>query len=153
MKKFVFKLDPLLKYREYLERIAQQATARAHMDVQACEAQIRQLELTQRAKEDEMTHHVEKGVPASRFRKFHQYLEALEAIKNEEEENKETLKKILKQKLVELKKKSVDKKAMEVYREKMLTRYQHEANQAEQKELDEVSILKTARQAGNEESL
>ena len=40
MKKFKFRLEPLLNYRKYLERIAQQRTAKAQLDVKDCEKQV-----------------------------------------------------------------------------------------------------------------
>ncbi|MFH2060618.1 MAG: flagellar FliJ family protein [Pseudomonadota bacterium] len=145
MKKFKFKLQPLFTYKKYQERIAQQKTAKAHLDVKNCEQQIVDLEQTWDQQADIIENAIEKGIPASQFQRYYQYLAAVETSIVEERFRKIGLDKTLNEKLLELKKKSVDKKAMELYCEKMKTQYNQEVIQIEQKELDEISILKTAR--------
>ena len=150
MKRFEFKLQPLLNYRKYLERVARQNTARASMDVENCEKQIIYLKQTYDQKAEKIEDLVAGGVSASEFRLHHQYLEAVERSMEDEKSRKIKLKKILQEKLLELKKRSVDKKAMELYREKMKDEYTREILKIEQKELDEISSLKTARKLSNE---
>ncbi len=145
MKKFQFKMQPLLKYREYLERIAQQKTAKAHMDAKNCEQNIEQLKKTWEQQADVIEQNVENGISASQFQRYYHYLVTVETTIEEEKYRKIELDKILKEKLLELKKKSVDKRAMELYREKLLAQYTREMIQSEQKELDEISTLKSAR--------
>ena len=105
MKRFEFKLQPLLSYRQYLERLAQQNTARAHMDVKHCEEQINQLKQTYDQNADEIETSVTKGVSASEFRRYHQYLDSVEIGIENEKLKKINLKEVLKNKLLELKKK------------------------------------------------
>ncbi|MCD4722757.1 MAG: flagellar export protein FliJ [Desulfobacula sp.] len=150
MKRFEFKLQPLLSYRQYLERLAQQNTAKANMNVQNCEKQITYLKQTYDQNADTIENIVVKGVKASEFRRYHDYLDSVESRIEDEKLRKIDLKKVLKEKLLELKKKSVDKKAMEIYREKLKTEYTQEIIKIEQKELDEISSLKTARTLSNE---
>ena len=150
MKRFAFKLQPLLNYRQYLERLAQQNTARAHMDVKNCEKQITNLKQTYDQNSDKIENIVVKGVKASEFRRYHHYLDSVESGIEDEKLKKIELKKVLKKKLSDLKKKSVDKKAMELYREKLQNEYTQEIIKIEQKELDEISSLKTARTLTNE---
>jgi len=150
MKRFNFRLEPLLNYRKYLERIAQQHTAKAHMDVKNCENQISNLKQIWTESTDEVENIVEKGVSAKEFKRHHDYLDSVEAGIIQEKSRKLQLKKVLKEKLLELKKKSVDKKAMELYREKLKAVYTQELLKNEQKELDEISSLKIARELNNE---
>ncbi len=150
MKRFEFKLQPLLKYREYLERLAQQKTAKAHLDVKNCEEQIVHLRQNWDQNAETMDGIVGNGVSAVEFRRYHNYLESLENNIEDEKQRKIQLKDKLKKKLLELKKKSVDKKVMELYREKLRTEYNQELVKIEQKELDEISSLKTARKLSNE---
>lgn len=145
MKKFNFKLEPLLKYRQYLERIAQQKTAKAHLDVKGCEQEISRLEQTWDDQSDAMGSIAEAGVPGSLFQQYHQYLVAVESDIAQEHERKDHLEKVLNEKLLELKKRSVDKQAMEIYQDRLKEKYTHEMLLLEQKELDEISTLKTAR--------
>jgi flagellar FliJ protein len=145
MKKFQFKLQPLFKYRQYLERIAQQKTAKAHLNVKNCEQEISSLEQLWDDQADTIENVVEKGIPASQFQRYYQYQVAVENSIVEERLRKIQLDKTLNEKLLELKKKSVDRKAMELYREKIKVQYNQEVIKIEQKELDEISTLKTAR--------
>jgi flagellar FliJ protein len=150
MKRFEFKLQPLLNYREYLERIAQQNTARANMDVKACERQINRLKQTYDQKAEKLDDMVAKGVSASEFRQHHYYLDMVESRIKEETSRKIELDKCLQEKLLELKKKSVDKKVMELYRERLKNEYNQDVIKTEQKESDEISSIKTARALSNE---
>lgn len=145
MKKFKFKLQPLLKYRQYLERIAQQKTASAHVDVKNCENHIKELKHTHETQIDKVTEAVLSGISGSFFQQYNEYLDSVELSIEQERLKKIELKKVLQEKLLELKKKSVDKKAMELYREKLKDIYTQEMLKEEQKELDEITILKTAR--------
>lgn len=145
MKKFQFKLDPLFKYKKYQERIAQQETAKAHLDVKTCEQQIADLRQTWDTQRQTMETAAQKGVSASVFQQYYQYLSSVGGSIVQERRRKIELDRTLDEKLLELKKKSMDKRAMELYRDKMKARYTQEVIQIEQKELDEISILKTAR--------
>lgn len=145
MKKFDFKLQPLLKYRQYLERIAQQNTASAHMDVKNSEKQIEELKKTYGHQTLEIQKAAASGISGRDFQQYHQYLDAVEHSIEEEGQRKQELIKILNKKLQELRKKSVDKKVMELYRDKLKHAYTQEMVKNEQKELDEITTLKTAR--------
>ena len=150
MKKFQFKLESLLTYRKYLERLAQQDTAKAQMDVKSCETAIRQLEMAFSQQSDQIEDILSKGMAASEFRRFHDYLDGVENQIEDEKKRHIRLRNVLKEKVERLKKKSVDKKAMELYRDRQKTIYTQEVVKLEQKELDEISSLKTARTTSNE---
>lgn len=69
------------------------------------------------------------------------------------ERNKKTeLEKILDEKREILKQKTIEKKSLERLREKQEREYTHEMLREEQKELDEIVSLKTAREVNNEYS-
>ncbi|MBU1345121.1 MAG: flagellar export protein FliJ [Proteobacteria bacterium] len=150
MKRFEFKLQPLLNYRKYLERLAQQKTAKAHMDVTNCEKQIVQLKLSYEQIAQEIEDIMVNGVSASEFKRYHSFLDSVESTIDDETNKKIQLKKILNEKLLALKKKSIDKKAMELYREKLKIKYIQEGIKIDQKEQDEMSSLKTARTISHE---
>lgn len=152
MKRFQFKLEPLLNYRTYLEKLAQQDTARAHMDVKGCKAAIRQLKFNHIRQSDEIEESLQQGLHSSQFKRYYEYLEALENQLVDEKKRKTHLKKVLEEKVQILRKKSVDKKAMELYRERQHTRYHQQLLKTEQKELDEISSLKTARKVNHDTS-
>lgn len=145
MKRFRFKMAALLKYKTYQERLARQETARAQMDVKECESGIRRLENTRTDQTDKIENILEKGTTASDFRRCHDYLGAVERMIKDETGRRVQLKKVLDDKIRILTQKSVDKKAMEFYRDRQRTLYNQSLVKAEQKEVDEISSLKTAR--------
>ena len=150
MKRFQFKLEPLLTYRKYLERLAQQETARAQLDVKECEKVILKLEQEVIDQNEIADAGLKDGMNAADFKRFYNYFQAAELQIDDEKKRKQTLKTVLSQKLEALRKKSVDKKAMELYREKQKEIYDQDLLKTEQKELDEISSLKTARSSSNE---
>lgn len=152
MKRFYFKLQPMLNYREYLERVAKQNTAKAQMDIVQCEKQIEGLKNTRDQHGQQIENELKQGVSALEFMHYRNYLDAVETAIEQERSRKIKLSGILKEKLQELKKKTIDKKAMEFYREKLKTEYTQKILTAEQKEMDEISSIKTARKLSNEVS-
>jgi flagellar FliJ protein len=150
MKKFEFKLQPVLNYRGYLEKVAQQKTAKAQLDIKDCEERIIDLKQSHALSVERIDVVLSKGVSSSEFKLYHGYLDSIEKSIDDEKLRKIELQKILKEKLQELNKKSIDKKAMGLYRDKVKAEYIEEAIKAEQKEIDEISSLKTARKIINE---
>lgn len=110
MKKFQFKLESLLTYRKYLERLAQQDTAKAQMDVKSCEAVIRQLEMAFSQQSDQIENILSKGMAASEFRRFHDYLDGVENQIEDEKKRHIRLRELLKEKVERLKKKVLIKR-------------------------------------------
>ncbi len=150
MKRFEFKLQPLLSYRQYLEKIAQQKIAKANMNVKNCEKNIIDLKQTWDKSCEKAEKVIIRGVNANVFRRYHNYLDSVETSIKNEKIRKIQLHKKLKEKLVELKKKSVDKKAIELYKKKLKSEYDQEIIKTEQKELDEIVSIKIARTISNE---
>lgn len=150
MKRFKFNLQSLLNYREHLEQVARQDMARAIQEVTACENRIQAFQTTHGQGAKRLEALVKKGVSASQFKIHHDYLGAVTGMIAEEKQQKTGLDKILAEKRVMLQKRSLDKKAMERLREKRAKDYHQELILAEQKELDEISSLKTAREIFNE---
>jgi flagellar FliJ protein len=149
MKRFEFKLQSLLNFRKHLEQMAQQDMARAVMDVTACEKLIDSLQNTHGQWVIRLENLVEDGVGAKEFNQYHAYLGAMTQMITEEKHQETQLNKILQEKLLILKKRTIDKKAMERLREKRSKEYNLDLLAEEQKELDEISSLKTAREISN----
>ncbi|MBU0969778.1 MAG: flagellar export protein FliJ [Proteobacteria bacterium] len=150
MKRFEFKLKALLNFRKHLERMAQQDMAKTVMEIAACEQQIDSLETIHGHSAQRLELIVEKGVGAKEFKQHQAYIEAVIRMVGEEKEQKFQLGKVLEKKRLVLKKRSIDKKAMERLREKQAKAYNQELLGAEQKELDEISSLKKAREISND---
>jgi flagellar FliJ protein len=150
MKRFEFKLQALLNFRKHLERMAQQDMAKTVMAVDNCETRIDSLQTTHGQSAQRVEQLVEKGINAREFRQHHAYLGAVIGMIAEEKQRKTQLEKVLEKKRLALKKRSIDKKAMERLREKQAKEYNQELLVAEQKELDEISSLKKAREISND---
>ena len=150
MKRFEFKLQSLLNYRKHLERVAQQDMAKTVMAVAACEKQIGSLQTTHGQSSHRLEQTVEKGVGAHEFRQHQDYLGEVVRMIAQEKQHKVQLGKVLEKKRLALKKRSIDKKAMERLRESRAKEYNQELLAAEQKELDEISSLKKAREISND---
>ncbi len=150
MKRFEFKLQALLNFRKHLERMAQQDMAKTLMEVADCEQQIDSLQLTHGQSAQRVELLVEMGIGAKEFKQHHDYMGSLTRMIAGEKQRKSQLKKILEKKRLALKKTSIDKKAMERLREKQANAYNQELLVFEQKELDEISSLKKAREISND---
>ncbi|MCP3941214.1 MAG: flagellar export protein FliJ [Desulfobacteraceae bacterium] len=150
MKRFEFKLQALLNFRKHLERVAQQDMAKTVMELAACEKQIDSLQTTHVQSALRLEKIVEKGVVAEEFAQHQGYLRALVDMTAQEKHRKIQLGKVLGQKRLALKKRTIDKKAMERLRESQAKEYNHKLLAAEQKELDEISSLKKAREIAND---
>jgi len=150
MKRFEFKLQSLLNFRKHLERMAQQDMAKTVMEISACEKQIDSLQTNHGQSVQRLEEIVEKGVGAEQFKQHQAYLGEMMRMIVQEKQQKIQLGKILGKKRFALKKRSIDKKAMERLRERKAKEYNQELLMAEQKELDEISSLKKAREISNE---
>ena len=150
MKKFQFKLQSLLKYKRHLEQVAKQEMAQAVADVLACEQRIIELKKDRISAMDQLDSLVEQGMGAGQFNRYRQFITATDQMINLERNRQTELEKILDEKRDTLKQKTIDKKALERLREKKDREYTHEMIREEQKSLDEMTSLKTAREVNNE---
>ncbi len=146
MQKFSFKLQPLLKYRKYLEHLAKQETAKAYKDVKDCEKNIEYLKKIYSEKENELYQKASRGISALDFRYSRDYLDSIENDIKTEISRLAQLKTILMDRQKTLTKKSVDKKVIERLKQKKENDYMDEFRKNEQKEADEIASLKKARQ-------
>ena len=152
MKKFVFKLQSVLKYREHLENIARQEVVKALMDVTDCEKQIKDMRQVRLALADQIEKKTIKGIPAMLFRQYNDYMDSIEndiVLKMQEHQQ---LQKVLAVKQQLLTKKSVGRKIIERLMDKKRAEYIEEMMKEEQNIADEFSSLKKAREASHDAS-
>ncbi|MCG8565808.1 MAG: flagellar export protein FliJ [Desulfobacterales bacterium] len=149
MKKFEFKLESLLNYRRHRELIARQDVSQAVMDLMACEARIQDLEQQRDHGVGVLEEKISQGLNATLFNQYSDYLNGLAYLIQREKDQHRHYENILEEKRKILKKRSIDKKAMERLRDKRKQEYTKAILAEEQKELDEISSLKTARELSN----
>jgi len=150
MKKFQFKLQSLLKYKRHLEQVAKQEMAKTVADIQTCEQRITGLQKDRISATDQLESQVEKGMGAGQFNRYTEFITALDQSIILERNKKNELEKILGDKREALKQRTIEKKSLERLREKQAREYTHEMIREEQKSLDEMASLKTAREVNNE---
>nr|WP_320190928.1 flagellar export protein FliJ [uncultured Desulfobacter sp.] len=150
MKRFQFRLQSLLKYKRHLEQVAKQEMAKAVADVLACEQRITQLQKERILATDQLDALVEQGIGAGQFNRYRQFITSIDQTIILERKKKTELEKILADKRDILKQKTIDKKSLERLREKQEREYTHAMLREEQKGLDEIASLKTAREVNNE---
>ena len=152
MKRFDFKLEPLLGYRGYLEKRARQKTAEALRDVKASAEMIDQLKKKYSECRDNLEDVTSRGISAERFRHHQNYLDSVESGIEEESDRKSHLDKLLGEKLAELKSRSVDKKVIEQLKERRVNEYMEELRKFDQNTLDEIVSLRKAREINDDSS-
>lgn len=145
MKKFKFRLEPLMRYREFLERQKQLEVAKARSDVLSCEQSIEQTRIAFSETVNLLEDDLGKGMDAVRFLRVKNYLSGLESFENTEKERRSKLIGILTQRQKELEKKSIEKKAIEKLKLRQKEEYYTVMNKEEQKSLDDIIILRQTR--------
>ncbi|MEH0019882.1 MAG: flagellar export protein FliJ [Desulfobacter sp.] len=149
MKRFKFKLQSLLNYKKHLEQVARQEMAKVVADVNQCEQQIKDLHEDKALSARKLDRLVEKGISAQEFNLYNGFLTTLDNMILDEKNRKISLKKLLAEKRSMLKKRTIDKKAMERLRERRAEEFTREMLLEEQKGLDEIGTLKTVREMNN----
>jgi flagellar protein FliJ len=145
MKKFKFKLDPLLRYRSFQEHQKKLAVAAARYEVMACEAAIDNLVRLARTTAETLDSAMANGMDATRLEWFKHYLEGLSSSRGSAEAQRIELMKMLTRRQQELTEKSVARKVVENLKARKKEDYYREALKTEQKVLDDMVILRSAR--------
>ncbi|MBF0257565.1 MAG: flagellar export protein FliJ [Desulfamplus sp.] len=146
MKKFNFKLHPVLKYREHLENIAKQEYVKAYMDVKTAQEMILQMEQAFQILADKVDQETITGISSMMFRQYNDYLDSLESDIELKRKELEQLQRVQAVKQQALTNKSVAKKVIERLREKKRGEYLEEFQAEEQKRADDIASLKKARE-------
>lgn len=145
MKKFQFRLEPLRKYREFLERQKQLEVAKARADVRSCEESIEKTRAAFCEAVGSLESDLDSGINAARFLQIRSYLAGLESFEASEEKRRLGLLKTLTRRQEELARKSVEKKAIERLKEKQKEEYYAAMLKEEQKTMDDTVVLRQAR--------
>jgi flagellar FliJ protein len=150
MKKFKFSLESVLKYRSFLEKEARQALMSINLDISECEENIESIKYKRILLYKELEEETDKGITIEYFNMYQNYISSVDQrLENE----KARLIKLLREKdlrtlkLIEARK---QKEALEKLKAKKKSQYIEEMLYEEQKELDEISSVKKAREICNE---
>ncbi len=145
MKKFQFRLESLLRFRAFGERMAQIAVAGAQLNIRECEASIKQSEkdlvFTAKKLDTEMS----SGIDANRYQWYTSYIAGIETFLEAERKRLEKLLKILVEKQKKLAQKSMEKKVMGNLKDRKKEEYYSDMVKSIQKETDDTIIIRKAR--------
>ena len=142
MKRFRFRLDPVIRYREYRERIAQIGLAREAQALIESKNRISEMEHTMRHTAGELDSEQKQGIEADRHRVFTTYLQGLRDEIESESERLVEIGKRIREKQEAVKAETIKKKTLEWIKQTRYSKYLEWINRAEQKAADELTGLK-----------
>ena len=145
MKRFRYRLEPILKYRKHMERTAQLETAKASSAVSECRHTIDMLNLDYHQHALELEKKMTSGIDAEHYLVYRSYMNGMEAAIDGEEERHKQLKKILRKKQDVLKERSISKKVISNLKDRRKKKYYEDMLKSEQKETDDAIIVRKAR--------
>jgi len=145
MKRFQFRLEPLLSYREHLLGQAQQEVARIRADVLACDERIALLEKDSAVTNQELDKEVSTGIDVKRYQHYTKYLEGIESNLGAENLSRKQMVKLFEEKQKHLRQRSIDKKVLENLKNRRRDDYYKDLIQRLHKETDDIVIVRQAR--------
>lgn len=142
MKRFKFRLDPVIRYREYRERIAQIGLARETQALVESEKRISEIEQARRRTVSELDSEQKQGIEVDRHLIFTAYLQGLRDEIESERERLVEIDKRIREKQEAAKVETMKKKTLEWIKQTQYSKHLKWINRAEQKAADELIGLK-----------
>ncbi|MGM0418259.1 MAG: flagellar export protein FliJ [Thermodesulfobacteriota bacterium] len=150
MKKFKFSLESVLKYKTFLEKEAKQALMSVNLDIKECEGNIEQIKFRRENIFKELEKASVKSITIENFQLYQNYIAGIEQRLEDEKKRLENLFREKDLKTKKLIKAKTEKEALEKLKSKKKEKYIEDMLYEEQKEIDEISSLKKAREISNE---
>jgi flagellar FliJ protein len=147
MRRFQFRLESLLRYREYLEKQVKQEVADVRAEILQCEERIDRYETDQAETTQELEQEVATGIDSKRYKHYTDFIESIEAGIQAENMLLDELQMRLSEKQRQLAQRSVDKKVLEKLKDRRREEYHQEAIRRFQKESDDMIVTRNARSA------
>ena len=145
MKRFQFRLESLLRYREHLLEQAQQEVAGIRADVLACDERIALLEKDSAANNQKLDKEVSAGIDVKRYQHYTKYLEGIEFNLGAENLSRKQMVKLFEEKQKHLHQRAIDKKVLENLKNRRRDDYYKDLIQRLQKDTDDTVIVRQAR--------
>lgn len=142
MKRFKFRLDPVIRYREYRERIAQIGLARETQALVESKNRISEIEQARRYTVSELDSEQKQGIEVDRHLTFTAYLQGLRDEIESEREHLVEIDKRIREKQEAAKVETMKKKTLEWIKQIQYSKHLKWINRAEQKAADELIGLK-----------
>lgn len=148
MKRFNFRLDPLLRVRRQLEQARQRDLAESLSREDAAHADLRRVACEQSSAASQMRDAKTGRVVASRLKSLNRYLSGLQQTRHQQETLIRRLQSEIENRRHELLAAAQERKTVETVREHRLSDYRLEAGRDEQNQLDEAAQLRARRKTG-----
>ena len=142
MKKFNFKMQSVLKYRKFLEKKAKQELGLAIMKLNKCEKKIKGFQNSFALQRTLLDKEMENGINSSRYRIATNYLAGLHLDIRREKKEAFKLNENVFIKRKKLTEKQIEKKLIDKLKEKKHQEYYQNLMKVEQKEIDDMVIIK-----------
>ncbi len=143
---FVFRLDNVLRYRKFREQTARKQWLDAESDRMRQQKAVESL-LTRRAEIAERCRQCcRSGVDTARYRLYLSYLHGIDRSIEQARVHLRGKEKILGRKAAALKQARIDRKIVEILRQRRQERYETETARQEQQILDEMVLMRFGRQ-------
>ena len=142
MKRFKFRFDPVIRYREYRERIAQISLARETQALVESKNRISDIEQARRYTASELDNEQKQGIEVDRHLVFTAYLRGLSDEIESEKERLVEIDKRIREKQEAARVEMIKKKTLKWIKQTQYSKYLKWFNQTEQKAADELIGLK-----------
>ena len=142
VKRFFFKLDPVLRYRRYKERLAQIDLVKARLAVDSKKEQIRQLKESRRDAVIDQKTKEDTGVDVGHHRLYTNFIDGLDIIIESETKVLTELNQEMQKRSDIVKAKTIKRKTLERMEDIEREKYIQWVIQTEQKTMDEIVGLK-----------
>ena len=149
MKKFSFRLEALIKYRQYKELHARQEVARTYRDLNECELLVRDLEQRLLRTSQLLDRATAQGISIVEFKSYRAYLDGVSDDLTQQSNRKKSLEDLLAEKQTLLTRARVDRQVLDRLKTKKKAQYILEFQKLEQNASDEIASLKKAREITN----
>ncbi len=142
MKKFKFRLDPVLRYRQYREKLALMELARARQALVLSKKKIQQIQQARKGVMTDLNARQTEGLEVNRYRIYAAYLQGLgEKIKSENE-HLMGIGRMVKEKHETAEAERISKDTLQRVRETQYAHYLQGRDRTEQKAAEELIALR-----------
>ena len=142
MKRFKFRLNPVIRYRQYRERMALIDLAGAKRALVETNNRIRQIKQTRKAAAMELEYQEAEGIGMDHYRIYTAYLDRLRRETESEGEHLVEIGRTIREKRKAVEVESINKQTLEWIKQTEYTKYLQEIGRAEQKAADELIGLR-----------
>jgi flagellar protein FliJ len=142
MKPFRFRLKKILSYRGHLEKLAQQDLVKTQIKARSLEQKIKDLTRLRHETTKACNKETKKGISGARHQFYQSYFRTLDFDVESAQHDLVLTLETVKEKQAALQQTAINKKSLELLKEKQQSSYLTKFSREEQKQLDEMIVLR-----------